>query len=406
MKVLQINCVNKYGSTGRIVSQISDYITSKNVDNMVAYGVPRVDCDNGFVINSKLDAHIHSFLSRKLCRQGLASRMPTKRLIRFIKKYDPDIIHLHNIHGHYLNYKLLFKFLSSSRAKIVWTLHDCWSMTGKCAHFTKVGCYKWASEEGCNNCPQLNTYPDSTRDRSQKNFRDKKNSFTSVKNLTIATVSNWLKSVCQRSYLKDSNIVCIHNGVNTDVFKPVMDTDIKEKYGLQGYKIVIGVSNIWNGEKGEDQFVELSKLLPENYRVVLVGRGSDNVAQRSNKIIGIPQTNSQRELAELYSMADAFVSSSIEESFSLVKFEAMACGTPAIVYNSTSLPEAMADGCGYLVDVGDVKKMAEYAQYCAENKEQFSEKCVSVVRSNYTIEHMCDRYYNLYLELNGEKNGN
>ena len=170
MKVLQINCVNKFGSTGRLVTQVGNFLDEKGAENRIAHGIPDVGDKKAFVINSKFDAHFHSFMSRKLCMQGLCSSFATKKLVKYINKYDPDIIHLHNLHGHYLNYNILFRYLKNSRAKVMWTLHDCWAVTGKCSHFTKAACFKWEQDEGCNNCPQLHTYPDSTFDRSAKNL--------------------------------------------------------------------------------------------------------------------------------------------------------------------------------------------------------------------------------------------
>ena len=402
MKVIQINCVSMHGSTGRLVTQISNYLTSKGVESLIAHGVPGNKNPNEYLINSALDAHLHSFISRKFCRQGLASSWPTYRLIQYIKKYDPDIIHLHNLHGHYLNYKILFRYLQTSRAKVVWTFHDCWAMTGKCAHFSKIGCDLWASEEGCHDCRQLSTYPDSTRDRSAKNYAEKKKLFSSIPNMTIVTVSEWLKSISKRSFLKSIPAICIHNGIDTGIFYP-RKSNILKKYGISGKRVVLGVSNIWNGQKGEEQFVQLAQILPSDYVILLVGRNSDQVAAQSNRMFGIGQTESQEELAELYSAADVFISMSVEESFSLVPIEAMACGTPIIVFNSTGLPEAVKEGCGFVVAPGDVPAMGDCILRIANSNEDYEKNCVSHVNSGFTLPQMCENYYKLYKKILGDE---
>ena len=401
MKVLQINCVYLHGSTGKIANQISTYLSNQGIDNYVAYGIPKIKgVKNGYVINNTFDAHIHSFCSRKFCLQGLCSSLPTLRLISYIKRINPDIVHLHNIHGHYLNYKLLFNYLKRRHHKVVWTFHDCWPMTGKCSHFTLAKCYKWASNEGCNNCVQLNTYPDSERDRSHKNFILKKQLFTSLTDLHIVTVSNWLKAVCEKSFLKDFDIRCIHNGINTDIFKP-SETD--KFYGLysKNKKRVLFVSNIWNGAKGDDLIIELDKKLPNEYLLFVVGRGSEkftNVSQ-SNRIISIPLTKNQIELSEIYSSADVFVCTSIEESAPLVVLEAMACGTPVVCFDSTGIPENVKKNCGKIVPVGATDDLLMAVVSTAEHKLDYHEACIENIRNEYTIEHMCKSYYELYQEL-------
>jgi glycosyltransferase involved in cell wall biosynthesis len=399
VKVLFINCVYKHGSTGRIVNQISDYLTKNGVDNYVAYGIPKIEgVSNGFLINNSIDAHIHSFLSRKLCLQGQCSTLPTLRLISFIKKYNPDIIHLHNLHGHYLNFKLLFKYLSKSHHKVVWTFHDCWPMTGKCAHFTVAKCDKWSSKEGCHNCIQLNTYPDSEKDRSHKNFELKKQLFTCLPDLHIVTVSEWLKSICKRSYFRDFDIRCIHNGINTGIFKP-SNQNVFNDNKLENKKIILFVSNIWNGVKGEEIIMKLDEFLPDDYSLVVVGKGSESINNNSKRIITISHTKSQHELAEIYSSADVFVCTSIEESCSLVVLEAQACGTPAIVFDSTGIPENVKENCGKIIPVGEFSDLLDAIVTTSNHKNQYSESCIKNINREYTIEHMCESYFHLYQEI-------
>lgn len=222
MKILQINSVCGSGSTGKIAVQISDYLDSLDIENYIAYGIGNSNRHNTYKIGNGIDNHLHSFISRKLCLQGYGSIFSTIKFVGYIKRLNPDIIHLHNIHGHYLNFPILFNHLKKSNVNVVWTFHDCWPFTGKCAHFTKSKCYKWKTH--CQNCKQLNTYPDSIRDRTFKNFNDKKEYFTSIDKFHIVTVSNWLKDTVENSFFKEKDIKCIYNGIDTNVFKPVQSS--------------------------------------------------------------------------------------------------------------------------------------------------------------------------------------
>ena len=401
MKILQINCVYEYGSTGRLCAQISDYLTSKSIDNYVAHGIPSVKRQNSYVINNFFDAHIHSFLSRNLCLQGLCSSIPTIRLVCFIKRYKPDIIHIHNIHGHYLNYRILFKFLNKGHYKVVWTFHDCWPMTGKCVHFTKSKCEKWASDFGCSNCCQLSAYPESKIDRSKRNFRLKKTLFTGLNDLHIVTVSEWLKSICNRSFFSGFDIRCIHNGIDTSIFSPQKNSFFSDD--IIGKKVVLFVSNIWNGAKGEGIISQLDENLSDDYVLVIVGKGSEKICNNSKRVISIPQTKDQTELASIYSSADVFVCTSIEESASLVVLESMACGTPVICFDSTGVPENIKDNCGVIIPVDSISKVLDAVVSIVNHKEDYYESCINNIRQEYTIEHMCELYFALYQEIMEEK---
>ncbi len=256
MKILQINSVCGSGSTGKIAVEISDYLDSLNIENYIAYGIGNSNRHNTYKIGNRIDNHLHSFMSRKFCLQGYGSIFSTIKFIKYIKRINPDIIHLHNIHGHYLNFPILFNYLKKSNVNVVWTFHDCWPFTGKCAHFTKAKCYKWKTH--CQNCKQLNTYPDSIRDRTFKNFNDKKEYFTSIDKFHIVTVSNWLKETVENSFFKGKNIKCIYNGIDTNVFKPVQST-LRKKLGIENKFVILGVASVWNSGKGLNEFIELSK---------------------------------------------------------------------------------------------------------------------------------------------------
>ena len=201
MKVFQMNSTCGFGSTGRIAADILKELEKCGGEGIIAYGRNSAPENvNSYRIGSDLDVKIHGVLSRITDRQGFYSTSATKKLIEKIKDYNPDIIHLHNIHGYYLNVALLFDFLKEYNKPIVWTLHDCWAFTGHCAYFSFNGCEKWETE--CYSCPLKKDYPTSlVMDNSKKNYKQKKELFTKPENITFVTPSSWLKELTQKSFL-------------------------------------------------------------------------------------------------------------------------------------------------------------------------------------------------------------
>ena len=397
MKVLQINSVCGTGSTGRIAVQISDYLNQHNVENYIAYGFGNSERPNTFCFGNSLDAHLHSFLSRKLGWQGKMSHIPTWRLIQYMERIKPDIVHLHNIHGHYLNYKMLFRYLKKINCQVVWTFHDCWPITGKCAHFTKVRCEKWKT--GCFDCPQLDCYPDSQRDRSRKSYLEKKAAFTSIQNLHIVTVSNWLKSIVEESFLGWVDIRCIYNGVDTDRYS-FHDSIIRETYQLEDKFVILSVASSWNKGKGLDQLLALSNKLQKDDVIVLIGIAPDQQKSLPNNVIGVSVIKNQNLLTQWYSTADVYINFSVEETFGLVVAEAMACGTPAIVMNSTACPEVMDTNTGFVVEPSDLEAVkAAIEEIKTKGKKAYSLKCKDRIHSLFDLKRMQREYLELYREL-------
>ena len=397
MRVLQINSVCGTGSTSKLAVQISDCLNSQGVDNYIAYGFGNCDRPNTFKFGNMVDAHLHSFLSRKLCIQGYGSWFATGKLIRYMKKIKPDVVHLHNIHGHYLNFPRLFRYLKKANCQVAWTFHDCWPMTGKCTHFTEIGCNKWQTQ--CDHCQQLNTYPDSTCDRSRKNYLDKKKHFSGLAKLYIVTVSQWLKETAEASFFQGKDIQCIYNGIDLNLFRPV-SSDVRDSLGIGNRFMILGVSSQWNNKKGYDKFLALAQRLDENAVIVLVGVSTEQKATLPDNIIGICKTEDQQQLAQLYSAADVLVNLSLEETFGLVVAEALACGTPAIVLNSTACPEVVSEDTGIVIEPKDPQGLDRALDKIrSTGKTAYSHDCTERARQLFTNERMQQQYYLLYSKL-------
>jgi glycosyltransferase involved in cell wall biosynthesis len=402
MKTLfQINVVINSGSTGRIAEEIGQLAIANGWKSYIAYGRNEQNSRSIKVkIGNRLSIYWHILMTRLFDRHGLASRIVTKKLIKQIQKINPDIIHLHNIHGYYLNYGLLFKYLKESRIPVVWTLHDCWTFTGHCANFSFVGCNKWKT--GCNHCVQKKEYPKSLFiDNSYSNFISKKDNFLLDKDLlTLVPVSQWLANLCRQSFFKNIRIQLIHNGVNTDIFKPVSEDkkkEIIEKYGIKTNFLILGVAFTWSSRKGFDDFLKLSAFLSNEYSIMLVGLTEQQTAQLPKTITGIKRTENINELAAIYSTADVFVNPTWEDNFPTTNIESLACGTPVITYNTGGSIESINSETGFIVEQGDIanlKKTVDMVKY--KGKQYFSAACRKHVIDFFKNEDCYMKYIHLY----------
>lgn len=341
MKVLMINVVCGIRSTGRICTDLAVALEEQGHEVKIAYGredVPEKFQKYAVRIGSDLDVKLHGIKARLFDEAGFGSKKATEKFIDWVKEYDPDIIHLHNIHGYYLNIEVLFKYLKTCGKKIIWTLHDCWSFTGHCVYFDYVACEKW--KRGCYNCPQKKEYPARIGpDMSRKNYIKKRQLFTSISNMTLVTPSQWLSDFLHDSFMKEYNVRVIHNGIDTEVFRP-MESKVKEQYFCTDKKIILGVAAVWDKRKGLSSFIELSKKLDDTYRIILVGLTKEQIKGLPSNMIGIERTNSVKELVELYSAAAIFVNPTLEDNYPTTNIEAIACGTPVVTYDTGGSPES------------------------------------------------------------------
>lgn len=393
-KLLQINVTANWGSTGKIAEDIGKLAIDAGWESWIAYGRGNPSSESKLIrIGNDWDMKSHALQSRLFDNHGLASSKVTKIFIQQIKEIKPHIIHLHNIHGYYLNYPLLFDFLKEYGAPVVWTLHDCWPFTGHCAYYDYAKCDKWRTQ--CHDCPQLRSYPASVwLDRTERNFNRKKDAFLSHPDITFVPVSDWLKTELSKSFLSDYSAITIHNGINLDIFKPSQNIT---KQGNE--KVILGVASVWDKRKGLDEFVKLRPLLPDNYLIILVGLSQDQISSLPAGITGIRRTENVGQLVDLYSMADVFVNPTLEDIFPTTNLEALACGTPVITYETGGSPEAIDDHTGFVVPYQDVTTLAEKIKIVCEKHPFDSIKCRERAVEFYDKQKVFKEYINLYNQL-------
>lgn len=387
MKVVQINC-SASGSTGNIAKAIHRRLLADGHESYIFYGIGNATERNMFRVGNYFELHSHAVLSRNLGRQGYFSHLSTAQLIKKLKAISPDVIHLHNLHGSYLNLPMLFRYLKKSSAKILITLHDCWLFTGKCPHFTVAKCDKW--KESCGGCVQLDGYPRSKVDTTEQCLRDKKEWLSDFGDrMKIFAVSNWLRGVAQESFLSQYPIETIHNGIDCSVFHPMDGTAVREKYQIGNQYMILGVASGWNESKGLGAVLQLATELQEDECLVLVGLTQQQIADLPPKVIGIARTENQQELAQLYAAADVLVNPSKEESGSLVIMEAMACGTPVIVFHSTSCADDVDDRNGLILRPDEDRKLGWAVR---EMKQRTKPDKPTVFKQEKMIETYIDEY--------------
>lgn len=403
--ILQIAITAGGGSIGSIATQIGDtFVDTFGGKSFITYHFrchPSKSPKNTSIkVGNKCTFLVHLLMTRLFDAHGYASWHDTKKLIQLIEKEHIDIVHLHNIHGYYVNIEMLIQYLAQHNIPVVWTIHDCWNFTGHCAHFFEVGCNMWKS--GCEKCPYKSRYPGSLLfNRSKTNYKKKNELFHSLSDVVLVPVSDWEKNMLQESFMKDMDIRRIYNGIDLNIFHPCDNaSEMREELNLENKFVILGVATGWGPDKGTLDYIELSKHLPVDMQIVLVGIPKDMKPQFPETIMCLPRTLNQQQLAEYYSMADVVTNLSSQESFGLTPVEGMACGTPAIVYNNTSQPELIDISTGFKVETGNVKGViACLLEVKDKGKAYYSNKCRKRAELLFDKDECYNQYMNIYKEL-------
>ncbi len=397
MRIAQINMFPN-GSTGNIMLRIAEEArvrghivrtySAASIDNKTEVFVN----DNHFVFGSYTENKLHVYLGVATGRNGFFSLLGTRQLIKDLEKFAPEIIHLHNLHRFCIDLPMLFRYIRRKNIRVIWTLHDCWSFTGKCPHFEMAQCDKWLG--GCGDCPSLGDYPKSMVDSTRVMYRKKKEMFTSVSDMTVVTPSKWLAEPVSKSFLNKYETKVIYNGIDTEIFKPT-DGDFRKSVNCEDKFLILGVAFDWSERKGLDVFNTLAEELDDKYQIVLVGVNNRIAESVSPRIITLPKTENQKELAEIYSAADIFVNPTREEVLGLVNLEALACGTPVITFKTGGSPETINEKCGAVVEKNDIAALKEKIELVAVTRPFTAEGCIQRA-SEFNKSDKFKEYVDLY----------
>jgi glycosyltransferase involved in cell wall biosynthesis len=399
MKVLQINTTANSASHGRIAEGIGVTLLEKGHESYIAYGRSENPSRSNLIkIGNRYDQGLHLLKTRLLDMHGFGSRKATGSFIDSIKNIDPDIIHLHNLHGYYINLEILFEYLKEYQKPVIWTLHDCWAFTGHCCFFDAVDCRKWQKE--CFRCPRKNAYPKSwIADNSRRNFHRKKDLFCGIKRMVLVPPSEWLADHLRNSFLNRYEIKVINNGVETGKFIPTINDEVSERYGIKD-KYILGVASIWSKRKGLADFIKLKELLGSEVQIVLVGVSPKQIRSLPSTFKCIPKTENIKDLAAIYSGARVFVNPTYIDNFPLVNIEALACGTPVVTYNTGGSPESIGPGTGLAVERGNVRELAKAITTIMNSEGIYrTEKCRDHALENFSANARYGDYINLYKTL-------
>lgn len=393
MRVVQINTTCGIGSTGKICVGISELLTANNIENYILCSRTNghhlsISCSNTRYIK------IQALKSKITGNYGFNSKQATLKNVDELERLKPDIVHLHNIHGHDCNLEMLFRHFKEKKTKLIWTFHDCWAFTGYCPHFTMVKCDKW--KFGCSQCTQKREFS-WFLDKSQTLFEKKKALFTGL-DLTIVTPSGWLADLVKQSFLSEYPVYVINNGIDLSIFRSAVSS-FRQKYGLEHKKIILGVSFGWDKRKGLDVFIDLAKSLPEACQIVLVGTDAVIDKLLPERILSIHRTQNQQELAEIYSSADAFVNPTREENYPTVNMEALACGTPVLTFETGGSPEIIDDTCGSVVECDDIESLEKEIIRICEEKPYSKEACLKKAQE-FDQNERFKEYLKLYERVN------
>ncbi len=400
MKIAQINMVAE-GSTGNIMRNIAicargqghEVITFSSPSFSRSHPETYSKYENHRYFGTPFSHALHFVLGKITGRNGCFSYLATKRLVRQLKDFSPDILHLHNLHNWCIHIPTLFRYIKKNKIRVYWTLHDCWTFTGQCPYFDMVGCEKWKS--GCYDCPQNHVYPESLCDATRWGYRFKKKWFSDIENLTLITPSQWLANLVKESFMQKHTVKVINNGIDLSLYMP-MKSDFREKFNIsEDCYVILGVAFEWGERKGLDVFIELDKRLDERFQIVLVGTNENIDRKLPKSIISIHNTQNRQELVQIYTAANLFVNPTREDNFPTVNLEALACGTPVVTFRTGGSPEALDSSCGMTVEKNDIDALVQAIFYVYEKRPYTADACIRRAKrfeANKRFEEYTDLY--------------
>lgn len=376
--IVAINEVD-FGSTGGIATNILSSLDKSEYDTLLVCHESLNRFDNEYIINkNKFRYLLTKIRSRIDASDGFHARKETRKLVKYLSKRKVDLLLLNNLHGSYINLEILFNYIKQNKIKCLYTLHDCWSFTGKCAYFSFSKCDKW--KNGCYDCPNLKEHPRAYfLDKSKKLYSLKKKLFEGMDEfITLVCPSKWIYNLLSDSYLKNFNKVLINNGIDFAKFNKNFKPTFKERHNLINKKIILCIANVFTIRKGLFEVIKLSKLLKENEVIVLVGQLINKITLPFN-IIHIEKTSNIDELTDIYLSSDVFFNPTCEDNYPTVNMEANYLSLPIVCYNTGGAVE--------LVDQNYIVK---------DNKVEDSYKLISKLLENPSLYRFMD--YNLILD--------
>lgn len=400
MKIVQINAVYAYSSTGRTTREMHEFLMREGHESYVFCSEKTEDAPNVSLIGTLFDHKLHGLLSRMTDRQGFFSKGATKKLIGSLNVILPDVVILRNLHGNYINVPMLLEWLGKNNIPTIIILHDCWFFTGHCCYYVEDNCDKWKSL--CMSCPAKHKFNKSYFvDNSTSNFKIKQRLFSELGKLAVVGVSDWVTNEARQSpiFQKTAIVKRIYNWLNLNLFKPKDASLLRAELGLKTEDfVIIGVSQIWSDYKGLGRFIKLAEDRL-SYKIYLVGRIPENTILPSN-LISLGEINNPERLALLYNMADVFVNFSIQETFGKVSAEAVACGTPIVTNTITANPELCGEGCGKIVDISNWDDVLNAIDaISSEGKATYSKNCVQFAQDNFEKSGRLNDYFQLIKDI-------
>lgn len=399
MKILQINAVYGYKSTGIIVRDIEKYLIDNGHISYIAYQTALDPTENSHKTGNELDWKIHALYSRVFGKQAYASWFATKGLINYIRKIAPDIVHFHNLHSNFVNLNMLCDFLAENNIPTVITMHDCWFFTGKCTHYAAVKCDRWQTT--CGDCPQNKCeQPSLFFDCTSKVLKDRTDHLNKINNLTLVGCSKWIANEAGKSLIKNADIKVVHNGVDTSIFTP-HENDFRKKYNLENEFVILGMANKWCLEINKNTVKTIIEKNKDT-KIIIVGCTDEqkDSFEQYDHVICLGFIKDRQELADVYAASDVFVNLTHADTLPTVNMECICCGTPVITYNCCGSPELVDEDSGFVVEEDDVESLLLRIQQIKEKPLAFN---VKEKQAKFDKNTCYKKYLDIYLNYQKDK---
>ncbi|WP_157887563.1 glycosyltransferase [Frondihabitans sp. PAMC 28766] len=299
-----------------------------------------------------------------------------------------DVIHLHAVHSHIVDASILVDALVDAGKPVVWTLHDQWTMTGRCAQ--PGDCAGWKT--GCLACPNLAAYPPAKVDNAARRWRERRDLIDRLSKAVpfrMVACADWLAREALIAY--PAGVSVVRNAVDSSFWEACKVT---ERAQNQADSTLFMCRDLRDANKVSWPLLRTLATLP-NHTLTIVG---DNAEQSVEGATSLPALSDRTALAALMKSHTRLVFTSRVDYFPLTIIEALTAGMEVFAIDSEAAREFSSEPRVHTF-ANERSLLEAVSKHSRDLRVGTHETISSSIQEFFAPTRMADEYISIYEEL-------